>query len=91
MDYKRNNPEKVRKPKNDQFVLKDIRMTNQEFYLSVKKALTAMENTSGDDSDGEASENQSFMVIEGPEKYDFLTLVAMEESNGEDHVSKSDT
>lgn len=66
-------------------------MTNQEAYLSVKRALASVGNSSGKDSDGEALENQSFIAIEGPEKYNFLALVAFEEYDDENSGNKSDT
>lgn len=47
-----------------------------------------MTNNPTKESNGEARENQYLMAIKEPEKYDFLTLVAMDESDIESNNDK---
>lgn len=59
------------------------RMTNQEADISISKTLMTMGNSSREESDRECLENWSFLSIKGFERYDFLALVAFEESDDE--------
>lgn len=51
--------------------------------MSVQRAVVVLSGNPGEESDSETSENQSLMAVEEPKKYDFLTLVAMKESDDE--------
>lgn len=66
-------------------------MANQKVDLSLKRALAALGNNSSEESGGEVLENQSFVAIEGLEKYDFLTLVVIMESNNGSSKDKAVT
>ncbi|KAG5614500.1 hypothetical protein H5410_014324 [Solanum commersonii] len=70
-------------------------MTNQDSNLSMKKSFASMGGMSKEESEDEEFENQSLLVIEQTDKYDFLALVAIaereeKESNSEEEEDKQD-
>ncbi|KAG5599450.1 hypothetical protein H5410_030820 [Solanum commersonii] len=63
--------------KNYKYIPTNRWMTNQEAYLSRKKAFIAMGNKSEEDSEDEKIEKQSLFAIEKIDKYEFFALVAI--------------
>lgn len=63
-------------------------MTNQEADLLMQRALAGLTSKSGEESNGEAPENQSPMAIKKPDKYNFLVVIATVESNAEINKDK---
>ncbi|KAH0688889.1 hypothetical protein KY289_016247 [Solanum tuberosum] len=68
LEHKRNNSDKTKDVKNDKYIPTNRRMTNQDSDLMSKE-----------ESEDEESENQSLLVIEQTDKYEFLALVAIAE------------
>ncbi|XP_055824625.1 uncharacterized protein LOC129893151 [Solanum dulcamara] len=85
LKYKKNNPERTKEVRSDQYIPTNRRITNQKADMTVKKAFAAMENSSREESDGTKAENQSLLAMKGEREYDFLSLVAIAESDDEEN------
>nr|XP_010317985.1 uncharacterized protein LOC104646366 [Solanum lycopersicum] len=82
LEYKKNNPEKA---KEDRYIPNNLRRTNQEADISMKKVLAAIGGISEEESENEEIKNQSLLAIKQEDKYYFFVLVAVtEEANKEE-------
>ena len=78
LEKKRTISEKGKDIKKDKFIPSNRRITIQQADLSMKRALTTMENSSDEECDDGETENKSLLALEQFDEYDFLAFVAME-------------
>ncbi|XP_069143555.1 uncharacterized protein [Solanum lycopersicum] len=78
LEQKKANFEKGKNIKKHKFVPSNKRMTTQEADISMKKAFAGMGNSSDEESEGDETENKSFLALEQEDDYDFLALVVVE-------------